>query len=286
MERPWFLRNLGSLPLCLLLLMAVSLSCTMVKGIAGLNEQSKELNDFYYNIPFGFENAEPDPGAWLESSFMILMPDSERIFVGKLDSEPVNIATLGESVKAFAAEQPPDKRVVYIAAAEDVSREAFARVLDELRKQEIDKVELLISSAERRKDISGDDTIYKESMGDIPPPDLVFEVKLREANNDESSDALAFRPNPLMLVITARTNGQLRLNQEPHENEEQLGDKLSEIFKRREVEGVFRENSNEVEKTVYFPLTSRDPLSPGDDLNYGQIITWMHKRSRSISHIT
>jgi len=63
------------------------------------------------------------------------------------------------------------------------------------------------------------------------------------------------RPNPLTLVANYCIGGsQVCLNNEKYEDVGDLTKKLSEIFRLREENGVFREGSNEIEKTVFLKL--------------------------------
>ena len=63
------------------------------------------------------------------------------------------------------------------------------------------------------------------------------------------------KPNPLTLVVSI--NGperKLKLNQDEvgdASDPSMLANRLSQIFKERESNGVFKENTNEVEKTVF-----------------------------------
>ena len=76
------------------------------------------------------------------------------------------------------------------------------------------------------------------------------------------------RPNPLTLVITIdRTNMDLKLNNEDMGNvtdTSQLQAKLQQVFKERQEQGTFRENTNEVEKTVF--------LKAPRSLKYGDVV--------------
>jgi hypothetical protein len=70
------------------------------------------------------------------------------------------------------------------------------------------------------------------------------------------------KPNPLWLVASVAENGDLLLNNEPAgtvSNTGPLTKRLQEIFKAREDNGVFREGSNEIEKsvTIVMPVSSR-----------------------------
>jgi biopolymer transport protein ExbD len=61
------------------------------------------------------------------------------------------------------------------------------------------------------------------------------------------------KPNPLSLMVKIADNGTLSLNGDPFgsiTDTKQLTARLKEIFKEREDNGVFREASNEVEKSV------------------------------------
>jgi len=65
------------------------------------------------------------------------------------------------------------------------------------------------------------------------------------------------RPNPLFLVINVDSEGRLTLNNEPQgalSNFAPLRNRLKDIFKRREVNGVFRRGTYDVEKTVWLKV--------------------------------
>jgi biopolymer transport protein TolR len=65
---------------------------------------------------------------------------------------------------------------------------------------------------------------------------------------------LEVKPNPLTLVVNISRDRILTLNNEPAGNvddTEALTNRLQGIFKDREAQGTFRENSNEIEKTIF-----------------------------------
>lgn len=93
-----------------------------------------------------------------------------------------------------------------------------------------------------------------------------FEAKVpAEPKDDQQVDV---KPNPLTLV--AAINGadkSVTLNNEPAgdvSDAAALTDRLTEIFKRREAEGAFREGTNEVEKTLFI----KSPRS----VRYGDVV--------------
>jgi hypothetical protein len=70
------------------------------------------------------------------------------------------------------------------------------------------------------------------------------------------------KPNPLFLVVKLDEHDKLSLNNEPAGtilDTEPLTTQLQEIFKAREENGVFRENSNEIDKdvTIVMPMDGR-----------------------------
>src|SRR6185369_7487684 len=138
--------SLANLIFVLLLIAVASIACTRIRGLGILNKQSEKVNKFNYDIPFGFKSAEIDPKINKESTFIIVMPESDQIMLRSIESQPIDLPTLGESVKEFVANKPEDERIVYIAASHEVPTSALVNVLTELRKHEIDNVKLLISS--------------------------------------------------------------------------------------------------------------------------------------------
>jgi TonB family protein len=62
------------------------------------------------------------------------------------------------------------------------------------------------------------------------------------------------RPNPLILQVRLSPDRRPNLNNMGLDDEEALSSKLSEVFDAREANGVFRVNSNEIEKTVLFQI--------------------------------
>ncbi len=93
-----------------------------------------------------------------------------------------------------------------------------------------------------------------------------FEAKVPAEPKEQQN--LEVKPNPLTLVVTInRTNRALALNNEPMGNvdePEALTARLAEEFKKRADTGVFRDGTNEVEKTLFI----KSPTS----VLYGDVI--------------
>ncbi|MDI1243280.1 MAG: TonB family protein [bacterium] len=239
--------------LVLLVIMLATVSCSRIKQLVQPNTQSDKVNEFNYNIPFGYKNAAPDDGSRGMSRLIILLPDQVHIHLGDLESPPIDLQTLGESIKSFADGKSEYEKPVDIAARYDVDAATLNAVLNELRKHEIDRVNLLISSAERRKDQYGNQGNYEKSMGDIRAPDRFFQVDIR-SNAYGEMPGYESKPNPLTLRVRLHPDRSVDLNNESYRDENELSSKLGEVFDAREANAVFRENSNEIEKTVLFQI--------------------------------
>jgi biopolymer transport protein ExbD len=93
-----------------------------------------------------------------------------------------------------------------------------------------------------------------------------FEAKVPAEPKDEQQ--VNVKPNPLTLVVAInKETKSITLNNDPFgdvSDTDKLAAKLREIFKERENNGVFRENTNEVEKTIFI----KSPKS----IRYGDVI--------------
>ena len=94
-----------------------------------------------------------------------------------------------------------------------------------------------------------------------------FEAKVPAEPKPEDQQVVP-KPNPLTLVVAVNgADRKLTLNNEAAgdvNNPESLTARLSAIFKERETGGVFRDGTNEVEKTVFI----KSPRS----VKYGEVV--------------
>lgn len=93
-----------------------------------------------------------------------------------------------------------------------------------------------------------------------------FEAKVPAEPKPE--DQTVAKPNPNTLVVAInKSDMKLTLNNEPFgdvSDTNPLTDRLKQIFKERETNGVFREGTNEVEKTIFI----KSPRS----VKYGDVV--------------
>ncbi len=93
-----------------------------------------------------------------------------------------------------------------------------------------------------------------------------FEAKVPAEPKPE--DTTVAKPNPNTLVVAInKADMKLTLNNDPFgdvSNPEVLSQELARIFKEREANGVFRDGTNEVEKTIFI----KSPRS----VRYGDVV--------------
>jgi len=93
-----------------------------------------------------------------------------------------------------------------------------------------------------------------------------FEAKVPAEPKDQQN--VNVKPNPLTLVIAINKETKaITLNQDTFgdvSDTDKLNNKLKQVFKDRESQGVFREGTNEIEKTVFI----KSPKS----IRYGDVV--------------
>lgn len=245
-------RNKTNLTVVLILLSASIISCSIAREFT--NRPPEKTRKFNESVPAGVENAERDHKIDDPSRFKIILPEPGRILLGDPESQPIDLSTLGQKAAEFVSSQPLYDQVIYLAASRDIPSNDFANVLAELRKREVDRVLLVVSSHPQPKEPA----LLPEN---IPGPDSVLEVRLR--NPLVRTD----RPNPLTLVVSIDPTGRPTLNNESSKDFDELSTRLNQIFKERESNGVFREGTNEIEKTVLVKLEVE-----GSNQSYGDIV--------------
>ncbi|MBV9241003.1 MAG: biopolymer transporter ExbD [Acidobacteria bacterium] len=90
-------------------------------------------------------------------------------------------------------------------------------------------------------------------MAITPLKPSAFQAKVPAEPKDQQN--VNVKPNPLTLVIAInKDTKQITLNNDPFgdvTDTDKLRDKLQQVFKDRTDNGVFREGTNEIEKTVF-----------------------------------
>ena len=96
-------------------------------------------------IPKDVLGSDEDPDIIRETSVVLTIPDNTNFYIGK---DQYSIENIGEKVKRLMENKTPDKRIVYIKSGINVDYGTVVKVINEVRKQDIDKIGLV---ADRKK---------------------------------------------------------------------------------------------------------------------------------------
>ena len=97
------------------------------------------------NYPRDLASPDEDMDITKATSVLIAIPDNNNFYVGK---ELFPITELGEKVKNMMKDKTPEKRIVYIKSGVEVDYGTVVQAIDQIRKQDIDKIGLV---ADRKK---------------------------------------------------------------------------------------------------------------------------------------
>jgi biopolymer transport protein ExbD len=201
------------------------------------------------SLPADVPGADSDHNIDKETSVVITLTSDNKLYrrsgrdstdhIGAADTVISN-QDLPQALERGLEGKTPDQRIVYFKCDTNASYENVLQVLQTIRNADVDEVGLVVIGEKNENDP------YQ-----ISPED--FEVRLPA----EVKQSANVRPNPLLLLARLDSNGRLALNYEnlgTFADSSILKDRLSEVFKEREGNGVFREGTNEVEKTVFLQL--------------------------------
>ena len=97
------------------------------------------------NLPREMNSPDEDQDISKEDAVIVAIPDNNNFYIGK---NPFPLEELGEKIKTLMKDKAPDKRIVYIKSGVEVDYGTVVRAIDQIRKQDIDKVGLV---ADRKK---------------------------------------------------------------------------------------------------------------------------------------
>ncbi len=97
------------------------------------------------NLPREMNSPDEDADIAKDTSVIVAIPDNNNFYIGK---NPYPINELGEKIKNLMRDKAPDKRIVYIKSGVEVDYGTVVNAIDQIRKQDIDKIGLV---ADRKK---------------------------------------------------------------------------------------------------------------------------------------
>lgn len=234
------MKKITFLFLCLILPLAIS--CT--NPMKDFKESSIKAKFRYTDNPDGMKNAKPDAHAEEETAIHVSADDSTAIFVGK---EMFPLDTVGAKVKALLEKTPGEKSLIYFNGGQRMKYLDMLKILDTLRKQEIDTIGLVVTPATKN------DKYFNILKVKIPP-------EPREDGNGEAIESL-FKQKFVTLTkdkITFGAHNQKTFEFKLDKVEikiEDLQAKIAAMLKEREDKKVLVPGTSEVDKRVFIRAT-------------------------------
>ena len=91
-------------------------------------------------LPGNMVSPETDEEITKDTSLVITITDNDNFYIGQ-QGFPLDV--LADKIKAKMKDRTPDKKIVFIKADENVRYETVVKVIDTIRKQEVDKIGLV-----------------------------------------------------------------------------------------------------------------------------------------------
>ncbi len=227
----------------LLLQLAFAAGCAKVDSLIKETSNAAESKKAgTVNVPRNVKNSDPDFKMAKDSPCLVTMPNAADILFG---DKKLTKDALGKEISDCLTPLSLEKKIVYIKADDALEYGNILDVLNVAQKAKVEKIGFVVSPTDN-----------------IDEPRNVLEVMLPA--DSKHIDSKLGRPNPLLLIVFLDDKGKIKLNMDGHDSLESLTTRLKEIFKQREETGVFREGTNEVEKTVFI----KAPRS----IKYGEVV--------------
>lgn len=209
-------------------------------------------NDFGSKKPVNITNTSD--GAEEDGS------DQEKLVVIKISGDKLllNDTEISENeivdkFKKRMSDKPSSEKIIYVSANDEIIYKKVIEVLEFGRKSNISNFGLMLSNEK-----IADSVKVKFPSSSSGKNNLDFPI-----SNAFQEVAEQPKLKPLLLQITIKDNGDLNLNNTSISSES-LGSNLRNIFRAREDNLVFKEGTNEIEKTVH--------IEASPSINYGKVL--------------
>ena len=92
------------------------------------------------NLPRDMNSPEEDADIIKETSVLVSIPNNEEFYIGK---DKYSKEVMGEKIRKLMEGKTPDKRIVYVKSGVDVNYGTVVEAINQIRKQDIDKIGLV-----------------------------------------------------------------------------------------------------------------------------------------------
>lgn len=222
----------------LLLLIPLVFACALFKTKStGESERINLEGNERIKLPANVEILDADYAIYREreSRVVIELPAEYEVYIGAEKSDKAELKSKLENLLKTGAFGEYEKNVP-IKADRDISYGNIVDILTAFPRQQGLRFNLVVKGKPRKSNQPGIEGLYS------------LEVR-NDCGAFPTSPASGQRPNPNTLIASLRENGIILLNSGPS-GLDSLTLTLDETFRQREITGVFREGTNEIEKTV------------------------------------
>jgi biopolymer transport protein ExbD len=214
--------------IALFLIILFAASCGQLKtSFNNLTDNSPEKVKLpKTDLPKNIRHASVNTHFADEKAIIITILPSDEVYVGT-DLYPPS--AVRETVEKKLKENPSEQQLIYLNSSGDTQFSKIIRILNVIRHSGVENIGLRVAPANEK-----DKEFYILTVKIQPRPIM---------------DTPPVKPNPLTLILESVRGGYMMLNKEGMEREE-IVQKLTQIFKSRDENGLFREGTNEVYKKV------------------------------------
>lgn len=227
--------------LIFILLLTIS-SCSAIKSVLKAEKDKNPVKSKFIAVdtPANVINASPDNHAGQESAIIVSVPSNDEIYI---NGERFAMESVSEKLDSLFKKDSSERQMIYLNGSFSNEYGSIVRTLDLVRKTNPDNIGLFVRPSAK-----------------TDAPFNILKIKVPPEPKMEDGDK---KPNPYALVINMGKDDKIKLNGEDT-NDEGIKSKLGQIFKERESKGIFREGTNEIEKTVTIKSVRSN--------NYGEVV--------------
>ncbi len=100
------------------------------------------------NLPREMNAPTEDPDIAKDTSVIVAIPDNNNFYIGK---NLYPLEELGEKIKTLMKDKTPEKRIVYIKCSIEVEYGTVVKAVDQIRRQDIDKIGLVADKKKKQQ---------------------------------------------------------------------------------------------------------------------------------------
>ena len=216
------------------LILPFAFSCSMIKNAVSGNSKQYEMKSPVVDIPRGMKNAAPAPKADDDKAIIVSSQQSGIYYVGN-DMFPIDV--LGEVLAKRLEKNPDARQMIFLKAGALTECSEIAKILDVLRKDKIEDINLLVESADANQ--KGYSQLSVK---------LTSEPKMDDAPN-LWANYLLLKIDKTEKITLGNTKDALEIKEKNElKDETEAAAKIAEAFKTRAEKNL--KGTNETSKTI------------------------------------